>query len=418
MSRDARAGSYTENEAFKAYWGSFKKNTQHLKMYSKENGSSSANGAQQQLDGSGKSSGVGYQMRRYGTYAHSMQAATLLARRNRGLALTQRQRVFLFLEEPSAGRLSSWFSLFMTVTLLTAAVSSTLETLVFWQEWVGPNCFIVAEILFNSIFTCEALLRVATYTPFRHVWRMPMLWLDVLTILPFWLRLWVVPASFAPDAYLSRHSHPNDDVSFMIRVVGTLASWRLLKLARYYEGAGLLARAVAQSLRQLLVPMFMLLVMLVCFSGLLIELEWDSDVETCNALWQQAGVTPGFLRKHMARGGIRWDCSVCSSSNASAIEDSELAQLCLMCPGHPPGHPECMSMRWEQRYPDIPTAMIFMVSLVTPAVTLDPAALPTTWRGVQHLFQLLPTLTLHCTSSRLVCAASCGSCESPPQHPV
>ena len=41
---------------------------------------------------------------RQGTYAHSDAAALLLARRVRGEALTIRERLFLFLEEPGASR--------------------------------------------------------------------------------------------------------------------------------------------------------------------------------------------------------------------------------------------------------------------------------------------------------------------------
>ena len=159
--------------------------------------------------------------------------------------------------------------------------------------------FVYAEFLFAMIFTCESVLRVATFTPFHRVWRTPLLWLDVLTVLPFWLRLCLAPGSLTPATYLSRATGGDDDAYWsparLLRVFGSLASWRLLKLARYYEGAGLLVLALGKSLSQLLVPLFMLFVMLVCFSALLVELEWDAGIEACRARWVAAGVSPASI---------------------------------------------------------------------------------------------------------------------------
>ena len=72
-----------------------------------------------------------------------------------------------------------------------------------------------------------------------------------------WVRLAVRPASLTPAQYLLRTAYNSPDVSFAVRVLEALASLRLLKLARYYEGAALLVRAMAKSAYQLLVPLFM-----------------------------------------------------------------------------------------------------------------------------------------------------------------
>ena len=45
------------------------------------------------------------------------------------------------------------------------------------------------------------------------------------------------------------------------------SSVRLLKLARYYEGAELLVKAMSKSISQLLVPMFMVSIMVMCTLG-------------------------------------------------------------------------------------------------------------------------------------------------------
>ena len=46
-----------------------------------------------------------------------------------------------------------------------------------------------------------------------------------------------------------------------IRVIDALGAFRILKLCRYFEGSMILALAVGKSLKQLLVPLFMLLLM-------------------------------------------------------------------------------------------------------------------------------------------------------------
>ena len=44
------------------------------------------------------------------------------------------------------------------------------------------------SFVFNVLFTLEALLRVATYLPLRAAWRDASLWLDCVTVIPFWVR--------------------------------------------------------------------------------------------------------------------------------------------------------------------------------------------------------------------------------------
>ena len=127
--------------------------------------------------------------------------------------------------------------------------------------------------------------------------------------------------------------------------------------------------------------------MVVCFSALLVELEWSEAVEQCASEWVRLGVSHSFIRKH--REGPVWDCSICdvhgwdphdtaamatllSSAAAGTAEMHAAAQHCATCPGYPPGHPECLGGVWGQSYPDVPTAMWFLMVTVTPAVNLDP----------------------------------------------
>ena len=74
--------------------------------------------------------------------------------------------------------------------------------------------------------------------------------------------MFLYPDSLLSDNYLSKAG-----AGITIRVLEALASLRLLKLCRYYEGASLLAMAVGKSLKQLSVPLFMLLIMVFCFAS-------------------------------------------------------------------------------------------------------------------------------------------------------
>ncbi len=343
---------------------------------------------------------------RQGTYAHSDEAALLLARRVQGSKLTRRERCFLFLEEPGASRSAFCFGAAMWTLLLLSAAFAALESLTRWREENGVSNypFLVAKIFFNVCFTLEALARVATYIPLSQAVQAPSLWLDVLTVVPFWVRVVTAPDSLSPDVYSERSAD-----EYWLRVFESLATLRLLKLARYYEGAELLNRAIAKSATQLLVPMFMLFIMVMCSSVLLVELEWSSLIESCLSYWQEQGVPASFLRNH--RDGVEWSCdAVCGGVNGSApfagasdddrlwvrpdesANDAALERwsLCATCRGYPDGHPECLGRRWVQQYPDVPTAMWFLLVSVTPAVALDPGVYPATWRGQLFIFALIP----------------------------
>ena len=122
--------------------------------------------------------------------------------------------------------------------------------------------FISFEDFFNVVFSFEAGLRFVSYYPLSSGGRDPILYLDVLTVLPFWLRLLVHPSSMTPDGYL--------DVSrrgMTIRVLEAFSSLRLLKLCRYYDGATLLVHAISHSLQQLFVPLFALAIMVFTFAS-------------------------------------------------------------------------------------------------------------------------------------------------------
>ena len=126
--------------------------------------------------------------------------------------------------------------------------------------------------------------------------------------------------------------------------------------------------------------------------------EWSSAVERCTELWLSDAsqvVDRTFLKAHPA--GVTWDCSVCDAvqgatngTGAAGSAQSLLAgaaalveqqQLCATCVGFPRGHPECLGSRWAQRFSNIPTAMWFMLVIMTPSVSLDKEVYPATAQG-------------------------------------
>lgn len=147
-----------------------------------------------------------------------------------------------------------------------------------------------------------------------------------------------------------------------------VTTWVGAELCRYYDGALLLARAVRNSIAQLFVPLFMLMIMIVCFANIMFELEWDHSVQACSEHWVEYGIGHSFLRARPE--GVTWGCAICDQLlNASTltcrtgIDDEacyEQQQLCATCRGHPPGHGECLGRRFEQRFPDVPRSMWYI----------------------------------------------------------
>ena len=270
---------------------------------------------------------------------------------------------------PYPTAVSSQVGISLWSLLLLSAALTILES-IDYGESPPRTVFLVARCFFSGIFTLEAVLDVLCRLPSQAL-RSPIVWLDWLTVLPFWIRLAIRAESFSADSYLGRD--PGDDTQFAIKLLESLALLRLLKLARYYEGAQLLARAMAKSATQLLVPMFMLFIMVVCFSTVLVALEWSGETEQCIRWWltqrsaEGGGIDPAFIKAHPA--GVTWDCSVCEPhTNATGgtagvlqQQQQQQQQLCFTCLGFPDEHPECLNVRWSQRFPNVPTAMWFML---------------------------------------------------------
>ena len=204
----------------------------------------------------------------------------------------------------------------------------------------------------------EALARTLSFVPLRRVYKDVFCWLDIITVIPFWIRFFVYPASLTPEFYLD-----NTTRSMTIRVLESLAMFRLLKLVKYYEGSILIARAVVKSVSQLLVPLFMLFAMVMLFSMIVYDLEHDTQIERCLKLWRAQGITSSFFAANPA--GVAWDCETCDLVSTDPEANATLTQRCLTCTGFPANHPECIGVAFEQTFKDLPAAMWYTMVTVT-----------------------------------------------------
>ena len=318
--------------------------------------------------------------------ARSDTVGALLARRDHPEAddkrLSLREHTFLFLADPSSSYAANAFGKMMWLVILTSSFSYVYETMRWATDQTGPEIWLYSRLFYQIFYTIEAGLRVVSFIPFRKVYKDEMVMLDVLTVVPFWLRF-----AFYPESLTAEHYLDNTSRSMSIRIMESMAAIRLIKLTRYYEGAQLIALAIMKSLSQLLVPLFMLFAMVFLFSMIIYDIEWDSNIERCRQLWSAQGITNTFFESH--GDGISWGCESCGLEASTLDGNATLKQYCQTCDGYPPGAPECLGVPFTQTFTDMPAAMWFTVVTVTTVGYGDVS--PTTWRG--QLFSVIVILT-------------------------
>ena len=304
-----------------------------------------------------------------GAQPRSPAAAQLIASRIRKKHLTVRQSLFLVLEEPMSSVAARAVSLIVRSVTVLATVAATLDSVDWLTSETSHMPWVVIMYVCNSFFLFEACARVAVYIPFHRALLDPFIILDLLTVVPFIVRLASNGGLFTLNVLQTQN------------VLEGFASIRLLKLCRYYEGASLLARAFSRSLEQLFVPLFLLLLTVMTCSSVLFHVEFSSLTASCFALWESQGLSKSFLLAHPE--GITWTCDVCTFSPANASSTSAAANaadsLCATCLGHPAGHPECYGVKLSQTYRSIPHAMWFTIVTVTTVGLGD--VTPATWLG-------------------------------------
>ena len=124
-----------------------------------------------------------------GSTSTSTAAASLIGLQLRGETLSLRQHVFLMLEEPFSGPGAYFLSLLIRANLVLAAVGTTMESMEGVTDASGPVPWLAITWVTNALFTLEACARIFCYEPNRRAaLRDAFVWIDVLTVLPFWVR--------------------------------------------------------------------------------------------------------------------------------------------------------------------------------------------------------------------------------------
>ena len=287
--------------------------------------------------------------------SHSAEAQRLLVRRARGEQLPLRNQMYLVVNEPTSGLWAHVVGAFVWTHVVAYCCLLCLESTEGLTISTGPAPWMWGRLYFNTAFTCEAAVRIFAHIPVWRAARDPTVWLDMLSILPFWIRWTLYPQSVTKTSYLLRSARP-----MWIRFFESAGNFRLLKLSRNFAGAELLINAISRASRELLIPCFMLAIMTFAFATIMFEIEWDESIYECQLLWRALGLPRTFLNEHP--GGPSWDCDVCAlqnaSGSASGSEELELLDYqCLTCNGYPPGHPECSGMPFAQNFPDPAKAM-------------------------------------------------------------
>lgn len=241
---------------------------------------------------------------------HSAQAQRLVVLRARGETLSTRNKIFLLVNEPSSSSLARTFGVLTWTHVILCCILFMMETVEYFTNATGGAAvWLIARVYFNVVFTIEWTLRIVGHVPLSGVLRDPVFYLDTLSVLPFWIRFFLYPDSVSTAGYLIRHGRPR-----WVRFLESAGTFRLLKLSRNFYGAELLVSAISRSMRELLVPSFMLFMMVIAFSAIMYDIEWDDLTYDCAELWKKEGVSRTFLLDHP--DGASWGCDVCKSLGA------------------------------------------------------------------------------------------------------
>ena len=166
-----------------------------------------------------------------------------------------RQRVYEIIFEADTP-----FGKFFDVALLTAIVLSVVAVCLDTVESIQANyhtALLVAEWVFTVLFTIEYVLRLATVRrPLRYAVSFYGL-VDLLSILPTYLSLFV----------------PGTQHLLVIRILRLLRVFRVLKLGRYVSESEVLITAIRNSRRKITVFLFAVMTLVVVIGAAMFLLE-------------------------------------------------------------------------------------------------------------------------------------------------
>ncbi|KAK3282219.1 hypothetical protein CYMTET_10033, partial [Cymbomonas tetramitiformis] len=159
--------------------------------------------------------------------------------------------LYVFLESPNSSTAAYVFAIFLLICIICSTINFTLSTT---PEYEDSDVLRISEYVFSVIFTVEWLLRVySRRSKLKAILGDAVMWVDFASILPFYVEL------------IMQSTHLEG-----LRVVRML---RLIKMARYYYGSKILAKAIMRSLSALTVTMFFLLIMVTVFGTALYLVE-------------------------------------------------------------------------------------------------------------------------------------------------
>ena len=127
---------------------------------------------------------------RKGVVAVSSDAAgEIVARMAQDQPVSFRERLFLVMTEPSTGRVAKLVATFSWLVVLADGAATILETEAAITEATGTMFWVYYKFAINFAFTVEAIVRFSCFIPLAEAWRQPFTWLDLLTLIPFYVRI-------------------------------------------------------------------------------------------------------------------------------------------------------------------------------------------------------------------------------------
>ena len=127
---------------------------------------------------------------RKGVVAVSSDAAgEIVARMAQNQPVSFRERLFLVMTEPSTGRVAKLVATFSWLVVLADGAATILETEAAITEATGTMFWVYYKFAINFAFTVEAIVRFSCFIPLAEAWRQPFTWLDLLTLIPFYIRI-------------------------------------------------------------------------------------------------------------------------------------------------------------------------------------------------------------------------------------
>lgn len=143
---------------------------------------------------------LGRTWRSSGMLLGTATGAALAAKRERGDVLSWRESLYLLVNEPASGMAAFWWGRLMQGLLIISALATTYETTTFVNSLTGPAVWMYMKLGLNALFTIEALLRIISSIPLRTACRNHYIWLDIMTVMPVYVRLLLAPTSFSPES--------------------------------------------------------------------------------------------------------------------------------------------------------------------------------------------------------------------------